>query len=81
MGRLFAHNQDLLIHLTVEDIHELIVAQVEGGGRNFYAVYDVIHNNNIAIPESLALQVIDKIKEGKICDIKHSFFKDKQLNF
>lgn len=81
MGRLILEDKNLYIHLSADDIKELFVVQVEGGGRNYYACYDVIHGNRIPIPHETALDVIDMIKQGKICDINHSFFKDKELNF
>lgn len=81
MSNLYQHNQDLLIHLTVKDIHRIQVVRIKGGGRNFYGNYDVIHNNWIPIPEKLAMEVIDMVKEGKICDINHAFHWDTTPNF
>lgn len=81
MAKLFAHQEELLIHLTADDIFKIRVTQVEGGGVNYYGCYDVIHGNYIPITKDLAMKVIDKIKEGKICDIQHDFMKDKKLNF
>ncbi len=81
MANLYQSNQDLLVHLTTKDIYGIQVVQVKTGGRNYYANFDVIHNNWIAIPATLAMEVIDMVKEGKICDITHAFYKDDSLNF
>jgi hypothetical protein len=81
VAKLYAKNDDLLIHLTEKDIFKLIVVQVEGGGVNYYGEYDLIHGNNIAIPKELAMKVLDSIKEGRICDVYHTFNKDNSLNF
>lgn len=81
MANLYQHNQDILIHLTAKDIHRILVVRIEGGGRKSYGNFDVVYNNWIPIPEKLAFEVIDMIKEGKICDIEHTFSKDKYPNF
>lgn len=81
MANLYQLNQDMLIHLTANDMHTIIVAQVVGGGRNYYGRYDIIHGNTIPIPKKMAMEVIDMMKDGKICDVEHSFFKDHAHNF
>lgn len=81
MANLYQMNQDLLLHLTAKDMFGILVVQIEGGGTNYYGKYDVIHGNRIPIPKELAMEVIDMIKEGKICDVEHAFYKDDRSNF
>lgn len=81
MANLYQHNHDLLLHLSAKDMCSIIVVQIVGGGVNYYGKYDIIHGNRIPIPKQMAMEVIDMIKEGKICDIEHSFFKDEISNF
>lgn len=81
MANLYQLNQDMLLHLTAKDMFGILVVQIEGGGVNYYGKYDVIYGNRIPIPKKMAMEVIDLIKEGKICDIEHAFYKDNTPNF
>lgn len=81
MAGLYSTDKGILLHLEAENIYRLIITRVKGGGRNFYGVYDLIHNNKLPITETLAMTVIDRIKEGQICDIEHSFNWDDELFF
>lgn len=81
MATIFATDKETILHLTVKDIFRIQVTQIEGGGRNYYACYDLIHSNYLPITKLLAMEVLDAIKEGKICDVEHSFHKDKAANF
>lgn len=81
MANIYATEKETILYLTVKDIFKLRVTQVTGGGVNYYACYDLIYGNYLPITKRLALEVLDAIKEGKICDVTHSFMKDEILNF
>lgn len=83
MGTVYhGKKNDIIIHLKPTDVKKLTIVRVENSDkRNYYAEYDVIHGNNICVPHEFAMEVIDLVKEGRIIDIYHSYFKDKDVFF
>lgn len=82
MGKIYAKGLEFFAHFTPDDVMAIEVYRIKGSKEfNYYAKVSALESTKFPITKQVYDNVLDMMKDGKICLITFSAVKDIKPNF